>query len=171
MNKNAGEIMEYLDIVTWGDKVVGKATKEEIYQKLRPHRIVYVLIFNDKGKLALQKRSKNSSLCPNYWSTVVGGHVQSGETYEQAAMREYQKEFGAQSNLEFFSKDFYSDWRRLNKFVVAFSTVNNGPFKANPDKVQSVKFFSINEIERMIKKGEKFHPELLFLLRKYFDLS
>jgi hypothetical protein len=34
--------------------------------------------------------------------------------------------------------------------------------------VPSDRFFAIEKINEMVEKGEKFHPELLFLLRKYF---
>jgi len=163
--------MEYMDIVSWGDKVIGRATREEIYKKLRSHRIVHVLVFDEKGRLALQKRSRNVEFCPNCWSTAVGGHVQSGETYEQAAEREYLEELGGKTKLEFFSKDFYSDSRKINKFVVAFSTVNSGPFNLEKESVEKVDFFSIREIQKMIDRKEKFHPELLFLLEKYFGIG
>lgn len=31
-------------------------------------------------------------------------------------------------------------------------------------------FFSLEEIQKMVDKGEKFHPELLFLLKKHFGI-
>ncbi|MCA9460196.1 MAG: NUDIX domain-containing protein, partial [Nanoarchaeota archaeon] len=83
--------MELLDIVNRKDEVIGVASKEDVYKKSLTHRIVHILIFNDKNELALQLRSKKVSFCPSHWSTSVGGHVQSGESYEGAALREYQE--------------------------------------------------------------------------------
>src|SRR3990167_3639738 len=48
------------------------------------YRIVHILLFNEKGEMALQMRSSHKKFCPNHLSTAVGGHVQTGETYEQA---------------------------------------------------------------------------------------
>ncbi|RLE41746.1 hypothetical protein DRJ48_04965 [Candidatus Woesearchaeota archaeon] len=160
--------MEVLDVVDKDDNIIGKAPKKEVYRKLLRHRIVHVLIFDNKGRMALQLRSKRVSFCPGHWCTSVGGHVQSGESYEEAALREYQEELGTTSKLEFFSKDSYEVAGCPPKVLVTFKTQHDGPFFPNPDVVAKLEFFSIKEIEKMIKSGEKFHPELLFLLRKYF---
>ncbi|MFT4297827.1 MAG: NUDIX hydrolase [Candidatus Woesearchaeota archaeon] len=159
--------MEFLDAVDENDNAIGKFSKDEIYSKKLRHRIVHVHIFNDKGEMALQLRAKGLKFCPEHWCTSVGGHVQSGESYEEAALREYKEELGAKSNIEFFSKDLYSA-NGLEKFVVAFKAKASGNFKIESRAIQKVEFFSIEQIKNMIVQGEKFHPELLFLLKKYF---
>jgi isopentenyldiphosphate isomerase len=160
--------MEILDIVDENDKVIGFASRDEIYKKFLRHRIVHVLIFNDENKMALQKRSAKVSFCPCHWSTAVGGHVQSGETYEEAALREYDEELGVRSKLEFFSKDLYQAKETPDKFLSTFRAEFEGSFNPDPGVVEEVDFFTIEQIREMVKKGEKFHPELLFLLKKYF---
>jgi isopentenyldiphosphate isomerase len=158
---------EYLDIVDPNDHVIGKAERKEIYRKHLCHRIAHVMIFNDEGKMALQLRSENCSFCPNHWSTTVGGHVQAGETYEEGARREYEEELGTVSDLERVGKDFY-DQSDLHKFLTTFKTTFNGPFRPDPEAVQRVDFFTIDEIRDMIDQGDPFHPELLFLLNRYY---
>lgn len=160
--------MEILDIVNQHDEVIGKASRDEIYEKLLPHRIVHVLIFNDKKEMALQLRSKTVSFCPSHWSTTVGGHVQTGENYEEAAMREYEEELGIKSVLTFFDKVIYEVENKPKKFLTIFTTECNGPFSKDPSDVEKVEFFPLDTIRNMIQKGEKFHPELLFILQKYF---
>jgi isopentenyldiphosphate isomerase len=159
--------MEVIDVVSKNDEIIGKALKREIYDKKLLHRIIHVLIFNKKGDMLLQMRG-NVSYCPFHWSTSVGGHVKSGESCKDAALREYKEELGANSPIEFFSKDFFKGTGGPDKFLYTFKSVYDGPF--NPDKkdVEKIGFFSIKGIEKMIKNGEKFHPELLFLLRKHF---
>ncbi|MFH0836715.1 MAG: NUDIX domain-containing protein [Candidatus Aenigmatarchaeota archaeon] len=163
--------MEFLDIVNDKDDVTGKASKKEIYEKLLMHRIVHVMIFNNKGQLALQLRSKQCSFCPTHWSTSAAGHVSSDESYEQAARRELKEELGITSKLEFQYKDIYKDTRPLKKILVTFKTTYNGQFKPNPKEVEKIQFFSLKNIQKMINNKEKFHPELLFLLRKHFGFK
>ena len=162
--------MEFLDVINDRDEVIGKASKKEIYEKSLQHRIIHVLIFNDKGEMALQLRSKNVSFCPQHWSTSVGGHVQSGETYEEAALREFQEELGITTKIDFMSKDKYIKDKLLKKILGTFKTTFNGPFNIDPDDVERVEFFSLEKIQEMIDNGEKIHPELLFLLRKHFGV-
>lgn len=100
--------METLDIVNKSDKVIGKASYKEVYDKLLLHRIVHVFIFNNKGDIALQFRSRHKGFCPQHWSTAVGGHVRSGESHEEAALREMEEEVGVRTNLSFLRKDLYT---------------------------------------------------------------
>ena len=159
--------MEFLDVVNDRDEIVGRASKKEVYEKRFPHRIVHILIFNDKGEMALQLRG-NVSFCPYHWSTAVGGHVQSGESCEEAALREFEEELGTKAEIELAYKDFYSDDRDLRKFLYTFRCIFNGPFTPDPKDVDEIEFFTMDNIRAMIDAGEKFHPELLFLLEKHF---
>ncbi|MFA7654301.1 MAG: NUDIX domain-containing protein [Candidatus Magasanikbacteria bacterium] len=159
---------EILDVVNKNDKVVGMATQDECYAKKLLHRIVHVLIFDNDGKMALQKRSQKKKFCPGYWSTAVGGHVGTGEDYQTAAEREYQEELGINSELKFIGKDFYTDQNGLQKFLTTFQTIYTGKFNINPEAVDEIKYFTIEELRQMVNNNTKIHPELLFLLKKYY---
>lgn len=49
--------------------------------------------FRPSGRILLGKRSPYLSSCPNCWD-VIGGHVEAGETVEQALIREAEEEVG-----------------------------------------------------------------------------
>ena len=157
------------------DNTIRKASYKEIYEKLLRHRIVHVIVFNDSGEMALQLRSRNKGFCPLHWCTTAGGHVQSGETNEQAGLRELEEELGVKPELSFMSKEIYvsEDYKGrgdLEKFLITFKASHNGPFEINPEEVEQVGFFSLAQIQEMIDNGEKFHPELLFLLKEHFNI-
>lgn len=161
---------ELLDIVDDADNIIGKANRKEIYGKQHQHRIVHVLVFNDKGEMGLQLRPKNARFCPNGWSTTVGGHVLSGETYEQAAIREMAEELGIKCKVTLFFKDMFVGEDCHNKILGTFKAIYDGPFKPNPREVEKIEFFSLDQIQEMINRGEKFHPELIFLLKKHYNI-
>ncbi|XOU94190.1 MAG: NUDIX hydrolase [Candidatus Kerfeldbacteria bacterium] len=163
--------MEYLDIIDKNNKVIGRASKEDIYAKKLKHRIVHALVFNNQNKMLLQQRGRNCNYLPMGWSTSVGGHVQSGESYKEAAIRETKEEIGITATPKLIYQDIYRDPRNFYKHLETFKIIHNGPFITHPHEVEVVKFFTMDEIKKMIKSNELFHPELLFLLNKYYQIN
>jgi isopentenyl-diphosphate delta-isomerase len=161
--------MEMMNVVDALDRVVATVPKTEIYAKKLMHRIVHVLLFDEAGRMALQLRSKTVSFCPGHWSTTVGGHVQAGESYRQAADRESQEEIGVVLDVTSVGT-FQFEGAGLHKFLGVFKATYAGPFHPDPKAVTSVDYFTMQEIQAMIDRGEQFHPELLFLLKKQFGL-
>src|SRR5687768_14543890 len=109
--------MELLDVVNARDEVIGQEPIDIIYQRQLPIRIVHVLVFNGNGEMALQKRSKHERVFPLHWSTSAGGHVQSGETYREAAIRELKEELGINGELQHLAADKYVDTIIQNNHV------------------------------------------------------
>jgi isopentenyldiphosphate isomerase len=158
--------MEIIDIVNEQDEVVGTIPFAELYDKWPMHRVVHVLLFDREGRMALQMRSKHKAFCPRHWSTAVGGHVQRGEDYEQAALRECREELGIALPISIVSKYRYEHEQGKAKFVTVFRATHEGPFTCNPEEVDHVAFFTVEQLEEMVAAGEKFHPELLFILKQ-----
>lgn len=131
-----------MDIVDENDMVIAQAPREDIYTYKLLHRIVHILIFNDKGEIGLQLRSKSVSYCPNHWSTSVGGHPEAGEKPKQSALREYQEELASTTPIVFWKKAFYSPKVGLDKILYVFKTKSQG--KEKPTKeVEKIDFFTI----------------------------
>lgn len=164
-------IIEILDIVDDHDEVIGSAPRPEVYEKKLRHRIVHILLFNKKGEMAIQLRSKTVGWCPSHWSTAVGGHVMSGESYGDAALRECQEELGTDTPLDYGWKDDYLSINGVKKFLATFKADYEGPFHIDTSAVERIDYFSLDKIQQMVDAGEKFHPELLFLLTEHCDIK
>lgn len=165
--------MEYLSLVDENDNVIRKASIKEVYEKFLTHRLVHVFCVDENGMIALQLRSKTKSFFSSSWTSSGSGHVQFGEEYIGAAKRELYEEVGVKGELEFLGKDLYEDMKYqvgLKKFIGSFKCVvsSDVKFKIDEREVEKVLFFTIDEIKNMIDKGEKFHPECIYLLNKYF---
>lgn len=84
---------EILDLVDDNDNVIGTATRDEIYaKKSTNYRAVFGLLINDKGQLWIPRRHSKKKLYPSCLDSSIGGCVSSGETYEQALIREGKEE-------------------------------------------------------------------------------
>ena len=84
-----------IQIVDENDKVVHGGTMDEAQLGGLWHRIARVMV-HDKvaGKYLLQKVAPNPYYDGGLWNTTASGHVDEGESYEQAAARETAEEMG-----------------------------------------------------------------------------
>lgn len=93
---------ELLDLVDDKDQVIGTILRSEyqnmVDQKLGYIRAVDMFIVNSEGKLWIPKRTANKRIAPNGLDYSVGGHVDSGETYMQALVRETEEELNIKLN-------------------------------------------------------------------------
>jgi len=155
--------MEIYDVVDEDDKVIGKATRQEIHDKKLIHRSVMFFIFDKKGRIFVTQRTKNKEFYKEYWSIVLGGHINSGETYEEAAIRECKEETGIESKpvfMGFFKQRIPEE--KENVKVFAFYT-DKIP-KIDPFEIKQGKFMTMKELENKLK-NEKFLPETNDLLK------
>ena len=89
-----GAAEEIVAIVDETNSVVGSAPRREMRAKALPHRATYVLVFNARGHLYVQKRTLTKDVFPGYYDPAAGGVVLAGEEYEQGALREVEEEMG-----------------------------------------------------------------------------
>jgi len=160
---------EYFDVVDEDDNVVGKATRKECHTNPRLiHRAVSILLFNSKGKLLLQQRTMTKDLYPGYWGNPAG-HVDSGETYDRAAVRELNEEMGIETELKFFA---YAKKRTTTESenVKIFITYSDGPFNIDKNEVERIKFFDINDVYRKMRSREmQLTPSTMMAIEKYME--
>lgn len=86
---------EYLDILDKNGEPLGESyPKHIVHQKGYYHNTVHVWFYTNKGEILLAQRSFKKSICPGLWDVSVAGHVDAGETLEDAASREIKEEIG-----------------------------------------------------------------------------
>src|SRR6476659_666061 len=85
---------ELFDVVNERDEVIGQLARKEVHRRGLRHRAVHVLIYNSKGEVFLQKRSKHKDTFPQRWDSSAAGHLNPGEDYDACAPREVQEELG-----------------------------------------------------------------------------
>ncbi len=85
---------EIFDIVDAHDQVIGQGRRGVIHRDGLKHRAVHLFWWREDGLMCWQRRSFAKDNCPGLLSSACAGHVDAGETYEQAAYRELQEELG-----------------------------------------------------------------------------
>ncbi len=158
---------EIFDVVDKNDRVLGTAARSEVHgNPALIHRVAHVLVFNSRGALFLQKRAMNKDVQPGKWDTSVGGHVDSGEDYQQAAVREMQEELGIDStNIRFLYKYLHANDYE-SEYVSTFSCLWDGPVKTNEAEIEEGRFWELGEIEENLETG-LFTPNFMDELNRY----
>lgn len=85
---------DLLDIVNDNDEVIGQAERDRVHREGLVCRLVYVCFYTANREIILQKRSNTKKNDPGKLTTAVSGHVDSGQTYLEAAVRETLEETG-----------------------------------------------------------------------------
>lgn len=85
---------ERVDVVSKADKVLRQATRVEAMQQGLRYRFIQILVFTPDNQLWVQWRSRHKIVCPRQFGASVGGVVEAGQTYLEAALRELEEELG-----------------------------------------------------------------------------
>lgn len=148
---------EYFWVVDEEDHVIGKETREKCHNNQLIHRSVYIFLNNSKRQIFIQKRSMMKDLYPGYYTGSASGHVNFGETYDQAAFRELEEELGIKAHLRRIGK--FKCFSEIEKEISTVYLCNyDGDITINEDEISQGLFLSLKQIDEDIKRGKKKFP-------------
>ncbi len=146
--------LEILEIVDDGGCVIGAAPRKQVHGNCEwLHRVVHVLVFDDRGRLLLQKRSMSKRVAPGRWDTSVGGHVDCGETVKEALFRETAEELGILPDNPRFIYQYIHANAFESELVYTYVCTHDGAVSFNPEEIDAVKFWENSEIQSALGKG------------------
>ena len=85
---------EWLDIVDESNTVIGSAPRHRVHAEGHYHRSSHIMLFNSRDQVFVQLRSMNKDNGAGLWDSSAAGHVDSGESYLDCAVRELREELG-----------------------------------------------------------------------------
>lgn len=159
------EAEEYIDILNSDGTSTGKTClKSEIHTKGYFHNTAHVWYYNANSEILLAQRSASKTIYPLLWDISVAGHVDSGETIEEAAIRETQEEIGFRISLNDLKKigiydcfQSYPNGIIDNEFHHTFIARINCEVKdfiVDTEEVGQVKFVSIAQFRELLKNSD-----------------
>lgn len=115
---------EVLDLVSEDDRVIGTLPREEVYKLNKNNfRVINAFIRNSKGQLWIPVRHRSKKLFPDALDASVGGHVESGESYHDAFLRETKEEINIDLDAGEHSFEFLGKLNPSNNGTSAFMHV------------------------------------------------
>jgi isopentenyl-diphosphate delta-isomerase len=138
------------------------------------HRAISVLLYDGRGKVLLQRRSKQKPLWPLYWSNTVCTHPGDGEGYLECAVRRLKEEMGVEVVKEGLYELYRFEYQATYNSELAeheLDTVVMGEYrgevKPNPDEVASYKWVKWGELVEDIGENPKsYTPWFQLMLRE-----
>lgn len=165
--------MKNLLLVNKKDEVIGSEIKEKCHKgKGILHRAFSVYLFNSKGQVLIQQRSKFKKLWPLYWSNSCCSHPRRGESYIKAGERRLKEEFGFTCPLKMIDKfqyqAQYKDVGSENEVCAILIGEYNGKIRSDIKEVANWKWISLDKLKADFKKNpDKYTPWFKIGLRKY----
>lgn len=144
---------EIFPIVDEQGRTVGKATRGECHSGSKLlHPVVHLHLFDSAGRLYLQRRPEWKDIQPGKWDTAVGGHVDYGESVEQALLREAREELGIKVDNPEFIASYVFESEREKELVNVFKLVTDTP-PTPSDELDGGRFWTAAEIASALGQG------------------
>ena len=145
---------EKFPIVDEEGRVVGETTRGECHNGSKLlHPVVHLHVFNPQGDIYLQKRPEWKDIQPGRWDTAVGGHIDYGETPEEALRREVREELGITDFHPEFVDKYVFESLRERELVYVHRTVYEGDIRPSAEELDGGRFWSAEEVREAMGKG------------------
>ncbi len=131
------------------------------------HPIVRGILIND-SRIFLQKRTSKDPIYPYLWDVAISNHLQLNETVEQCIYRTSFENYGIKDIKPVLLSKYVQDTSNEKQFIYLFLICNLKVVDINPDMIDCVKWWTLQQIEDNIRSGiftQSFVKELETLKR------
>lgn len=148
---NKAELFPVVDVE---GNVLGSITRGEAHDGRKVlHPVVHLHVFNSKGELYLQRRPLWKDIQPGKWDTACGGHIDYGETPEEALLREVREELGITDYIP--ERVAMYDFESATEYELVYvnRTIYDGPITPSTTELDGGRFWSPAELETAMGQG------------------
>ncbi|HNP63547.1 MAG TPA: isopentenyl-diphosphate Delta-isomerase [Woeseiaceae bacterium] len=142
------------------------------------HRAFSLFLFDDSGRLLLQRRSSAKRLWPGYWSNSCCSHPRRGETLDVATLRRLGDELNIAARLEhiyhFCYQASFGTAGSENELCHVYLGKVDGEVRPNESEIESIRFIRRGELDIELEEYPRrftpwFKQEWTTLKRDYGD--
>jgi len=160
--------MTLIDVLDEQGNPTGEAkTKAEIHEQGLWHMAAHIWVYNSNGEVLLQLRAKDKDSFPGLLDISAAGHVDSGETPGEAAVREMEEEIGlsvkpdqlrliTQRNIQQPIKDVGWQNNEIDYVYLYRFDENIKDLSMTDGEVESLEFIPIDKLEKEISDPEQY---------------
>lgn len=165
---------ERVIFVDKNDQPIGAGDRKEAWAKGYYTRNICVVLRDQNGRFLSQKRNMRVRSYAGMWTVAASGHLDEGETWDEAAHREVKEEIGVSTNLTAIG-DFILEDNTENKKIRRIIHVYEGTisdstqFVLQEDEVEGIEWYELEELKiQMLKTQEKFTPSFRKVIQKFY---
>ena len=158
-------------MVDENDHVIGTIERDEAYKLgISSFRVIDAFIRNSEGKLFIPRRQTHKRLFPNALDTSVGGHVTSGDTYDETFAREALEELNLDINTVSWKKSgaMTPNTDSTAMFITVYEIESDETPEYNPDDFSEYYWLTPEEILEKIAQGDTAKENLPKILKKFY---
>ncbi|UBV43978.1 NUDIX domain-containing protein [Deinococcus taeanensis] len=169
---HAAREVEWLDLVNEHDEVVGAVTRGAAWAQRLPVRVINAFLKDSAGRLWIPRRTTHKRMFPGCLDMSVGGHVERGETYEQAFRRETQAELRLNVNdLPWQQIATFTPRDGLSAFMHVYEIHSDATPHFNPDDFSSAQWLTPAELVTQIEQGDTAKGDLRRLVQRCYGVG
>lgn len=161
---------EFIDLVNEHDEVIEVCSRSEIRKRgLKNARVIHAFMRDSQGRLWIPRRAYGKKILPGALDFSVSGYVQSGESYEQAFMREAQEELRLEISEYTVLGKFTPHTHDIRGFAMVFEFQSDIVPNFNPEDFSEFFWLRPEEIiEKIVERNEPSKVDLPFLVKKLY---
>ncbi len=162
-------------LVDKNDKIIGEAEKLEAHQTGVLHRAFSIFLFNEQGKILMQKRASTKYHSPNLWTNACCSHPNPDEDIIVACNRRLTQELGIViEEFKFIDKyhyciEFDNGLTENEIDYIFFGKIDSHiKLQLNPKEVEDCVFESLDNVFKNIEQQpHKFTYWFVEICKKY----
>lgn len=127
------------------------------------HRALSVFLFDEQGRILLQRRSSHKLLWPGFWSNTCCTHPRLGEETHSRALHRLEEELSVQGSIEFaFAFIYRAAFKEVgveHEYCEVFTGTLIGTPSPDPREVEEVCFVTPQRLTQwMLQSPHEFTP-------------